>query len=66
MTRTLIRIFNPKIQIEALAIVCQTLKKASQVKCLLRFYFAPASAYHNRADFIADVDRTLAWSKQSE
>ena len=35
MARTLIRIFNPTIQIEALSIVCQTLKKASQVKCLL-------------------------------
>jgi hypothetical protein len=35
MTRKLIRIFNPEIQIEALSIVCHALKKGSQVKCLL-------------------------------
>ena len=35
MTRTLIRIFNPEIQIEALSLVCQALKKGSQVQCLL-------------------------------
>lgn len=35
MTRTLIRIFNPEIQVETLSNLCQALKKASLVNVLL-------------------------------